>query len=135
MRGGGHSTFGVTVAAIAMAAAVSPARAVEIEQLLGRWSVSEYDECQYADDSEGAPLHIRREGSEILIGNYGWLCSVPEADWKKDGDFLVATAKECGQEGGDDPFDENFELGLSDKDELLMAKDATSGLRRCPAVQ
>lgn len=127
-----HGTFGVATAIIATMASVQPAHAVKLEQLFGRWTISEYDECQYADDSEGAPLQIRRENGEIWIGNYGWLCSVPEADWKKDGDFLVGAAKDCGQEGGDDPFDETFVLGLSPKDELLMAKDATTGYRRCP---
>ena len=129
-----HGTFGLTAAIATMAASV-PARAVELDQLLGRWSTSEYDECQYADDSEGAPLQIRREGDEIWIGNYGWLCSVPVADWKKDGDFIVGAAKACGMEGGDETYDETFVLGLSSKDELLMAKDATGGYRRCPAAE
>ncbi|MCB1380472.1 MAG: hypothetical protein KDK89_19200 [Alphaproteobacteria bacterium] len=127
------SAIGLT-AAIASVAAAAPARAVELEQLVGRWSIPEYDECSYPDNSEGAPLAIRRDGDEIWIGNYGWLCSVPVKDWKKDGGFLVGSAKGCGMEGGDDTFDETFVLGLNGKDELLMSADATDGLRRCPAV-
>ena len=129
-----HGTFGLT-AAIAAMAAPSSARAVDLDQLLGRWSVAEYDECLNADDSEGAPLAIRRDGNEIWVGNYGWLCSVPVAEWKKDGGFLVGAAKGCGMEGSEDTYDETFVLGLSAKDELLMSKDDTTGLRRCPAVQ
>jgi hypothetical protein len=131
---GAHGTFELSAAAIVMMASTSPAYAVELDQLLGRWSIAEYDECSAADDSEGAPLRLRREGDEIWIGNYGWLCSVPVSEWKKDGEFLVGAAKECGQEGGDDPFDETFVLGLNSKGELLMARDATDGLRRCPAT-
>ena len=130
-----HGTFGLTAAAIASMAALSPARAVELEQVLGRWSSLEIDECQYADDSEAAPLHVRREGGDILVGNYGWLCSVPAGEWKKDGGFLVGKAKACGQEGGEESFDETLVLGLNGRDELLMSRDATDGLRRCPAVQ
>jgi hypothetical protein len=123
----------LTVVATAAIAFAVPAAAVEIEQLLGRWSSPELDECQYADDSEGAPLHIRQQDGETLIGNYGWLCGV--TDWKKEDGFLVGSTKDCGMEGGDDTFDENFVLGLNGKDELLMAKDATVGLRRCPVMQ
>ena len=47
-----------------------------------------------------------REGDEIYVGNYGWLCSVPMAEWKTDGAFLVGEAKACGMEGGDDTFDQ-----------------------------
>jgi hypothetical protein len=130
---GAQGMIGLTAAIAAMAIAV-PARAVELDQLVGRWSSLEHDDCQYADDSEGAPLAIRREGDEIWIGNYGWLCSVPAADWKRDGDFLAGSAKDCGMEGGDDTFDENFVLGLNGKDQLLMVKDATGGMRRCPAA-
>lgn len=120
--------LGSTVAVIA--AMATNAQAVEIDQLVGRWSSQELDECQYPDDSEGAPLQIRQQDGETWIGNYGWLCGV--TDWKKDGDFLVGSAKDCGMEGGDDTFNEDFVLGLKGKDELLMAKDATDGLRRCP---
>jgi hypothetical protein len=128
-----HGTFELTAAAFAVIAGVSPAHAIGIEQVLGRWSVAEYDECGYADDSEGAPLHIRREGDETLIGNYGWLCSVK--DWKSEGGFLIGAAKACGHEGEEETFDDTIVLGLSSSDELLMSRDATSGLRRCPAAQ
>ena len=123
--------LGSTVAVFTLMAA--DAQAIEIEQLLGRWSSAELDECQYPDNSEGAPLAIRAQDGETLIGNYGWLCSVK--NWTKDGDFLVGAATGCAQEGGDDTFDEEFVLGLSHKDELLMAKDAAQGLRRCPVQQ
>jgi hypothetical protein len=121
------------VAAAAVTAMTVPAVSIEIDQLIGRWSSSELDECQYADDSEGAPLQIRQQDGETLIGNYGWLCGV--TNWKTEDGFLVGSAKDCGMEGGDDTFDENFVLGLNSEDELLMAKDATAGLRRCPVMQ
>jgi hypothetical protein len=127
------TAIGFSAAAIASVAAMPSARAVEIEQLLGRWSVLEYDECAYPDDSEAAPLKISKDEDGTHIGNYGWLCTV--RDWTKDGSFLVGTARDCGAEGGDDPFDQEFQLGLNDKDELLMSKDDTTGLRRCPAAQ
>ena len=127
-----HSSIGfASLAAAAMACAV-PAAAVELDQLIGRWSSPDLDECQYGDDSEGAPLQIRHDADGTAIGNYGWVCVVK--DWTKDGDFLVGAARDCGQEGGDDPFEETFVLGLNGKDELLMSKDATAGLRRCPAL-
>jgi hypothetical protein len=130
-----HTSLSLTTAALAGLALTLPAQALEIDQLLGRWSGLDVDECVYADDSEGAPLNIRREGDEIYVGNYGWLCSVPVAEWKKDGAFLVGEAKACGMEGGDDTFDEVLVLGLNDKDQLLLAKDPTAeGLRRCPAA-
>ena len=130
-----NSSIGLTAAALAGLAFVLPAQALEIEQLLGRWSDPDLDECVYADDSEGAPLNIRREGDEIYVGNYGWLCSVPMAEWKTDGAFLVGEAKACGMEGGDDTFDQVLVLGLNDKDQLLLTKDPTAaGLRRCPAA-
>ncbi len=131
---GAQTSRGVTAAALMGLAASAPAHALEIEQVLGRWS-STIEDCQYPDNSEAAPLHIRREGGEIWIGNYGWLCSVPAGDWKKDGDFLVAEAKACGQEGDEETFDETLVLGLNARDELLMAKDQTDGLLRCPAAQ
>ena len=132
MRMASQGSAVLTVAITSLALSAS-ARAVEIEQLLGRWSSTEFDECQYADDSEGAPLHIRQENGETLISNYGFLCSVK--DWKQDGDFLVGSAKACGMEGGEDTFDETYRLGLNDKGELLMSETETTGLRRCPAVQ
>lgn len=125
---------GLTAAAIATLALAPAAHAVELEQLLGRWSSLELDECIYPADSEAAPLQVRQEGNDIWIGNYGWLCSVPVTDWKKDGDFLSASARACGQEGGDDTFDQDFLLGLSADDRLLMARDDKTGLRRCPAA-
>ena len=70
------------------------------------------------------PLNIRREGDEIYVGNYGWLCSVPLAAWKKDGAFFIGEARDCGMEGGDDTFDEVLVLGLNDKDQLLLTKDS-----------
>jgi hypothetical protein len=130
-----NSSIGLTAAALAGLAFVLPAQALEIEQLLGRWSDPDLDECVYADDSEGAPLNIRREGDEIYVGNYGWLCSVPLTAWKKDGAFFIGEARDCGMEGGDDTFDEVLVLGLNDKDQLLLTKDpAAKGLRRCPAA-
>ena len=130
-----NSSIGLTTAALAGLAFALPAEALEIDQLLGRWSNPDLDECVYADDSEGAPLNIRREGDEIYVGNYGWLCSVPVAEWKKDGAFFIGAAKDCGMEGGDDTFDEVLVLGLNDKDQLLLTKDPTvAGLRRCPAA-
>lgn len=112
----------------------SPAPAVEIGQLLGRWSSTELDECAYPDDSEGAPLKIARDEQGTHIGNYGWLCTVTE--WTKDGDFLVGKAVGCGMEGGDDTFDETFVLGLNAKDQLLMSEEeGAAGLRRCPPVK
>jgi hypothetical protein len=130
-----NSSIGLTAAALAGLAFVLPAQALEIEELLGRWSDPDLDECVYADDSEGAPLNIRREGDEIYVGNYGWLCSVPLTAWKKDGAFFIGEARDCGMEGGDDTFDEVLVLGLNDKDQLLLTKDpAAKGLRRCPAA-
>ncbi len=129
---GAHGMTGLAMAAIASMVFAAPVHAVEIQQLLGRWSSLELDECQYADDSEGAPLAIRQQDGETLIGNYGWLCGVK--DWKKDGNFLVGSAKDCGMEGGDDTFDQDFVLGLNDKDQLLMSKEDKTGLRRCPAA-
>jgi len=130
-----HTSVSLTTAALAGLAFPLPAQALEIDQLLGRWSNPALDECVYADDSEGAPLNIRREGDEIYVGNFGWLCSVPVAEWKKDGAFFIGEAKDCGMEGGDDTFDEVLVLGLNDKDQLLVAKDPTAeGLRRCPAA-
>lgn len=129
---GNGSAIGLGSAAIAAMVCAAPAHALEIEQVLGRWSSPDLDECQYADDSEGAPLKIERNAEGTHIGNYGWLCTVK--DWTKDGGFLTGTARNCGQEGGDDSFDETFVLGLSSKGELLMARDATDGLRRCPAA-
>ena len=130
-----HTSMSLTTAALAGLALALPAQALEIEQLLGRWSGLDLDECVYADDSEGAPLNIRREGDEIYVGNYGWLCSVPLAAWKKDGAFFIGEARDCGMEGGDDTFDEVLVLGLNDKDQLLLTKDpAAEGLRRCPAA-
>lgn len=128
--------FALSALALASMAAAPVARAVEIDKLLGRWSSPDLDDCGYADDSEGAPLAIRRVEGEIWIGNYGWLCSVPVADWKKDGDYLVASAKACGLEGGDDTFDEDFRLGLDAEDRLLMDGDGTvAAFRRCPAAE
>lgn len=121
-----------TVVIVTMAVA-GPARAVEIDQLLGRWSSLDLDECQYADDSEGAPFSIHKDEDGTHLGNYGWLCTVK--DWKQDGSFLVGFAKDCGSEGGDDPFEQQFRLGLNDQDRLLMSDTDTTGLRRCPAVQ
>ncbi len=132
---GAQTGMSMTTAAIAGLALALPAQALELEQLLGRWSALDRDECAYADDSEGAPLSIRREGDEIYVGNYGWLCSVPAAEWQTDGTFLVGDARACGMEGGDDTFDEVLVLGLNDKDQLLLTKDpAAQGLRRCPAA-
>ena len=132
---GMHTSMSLTTAALAGLALALPVEALEIEQVLGRWSDPDLDECVYADDSEGAPLKIRREGDEIYVGNYGWLCSVAVAEWKKDGAFLVGEAKACGMEGGDDTFDQVLVLGLNDKDQLLLTKDPTAAaLRRCPAA-
>ncbi len=133
MRAAGIGSMGLATAVIASMTSASSAYAVEIEQLLGRWSVTEYDECQYADDSEGAPLKLERDAEGTHIGNYGWLCTVKA--WTKDGDFLLGSAKDCGSEGGDDTFDEDFVLGLNAQDRLLMSRDDKTGLRRCPAVQ
>jgi len=130
---GAHGHIAVTAAAIVSMALSSVARALEVEQIVGRWSGAEYDECVHPDDSEAAPLRIAHDADGTHIGNYGWLCTVKE--WKMDGDFLVGSAKDCGQEGGDDTFDENFTLGLNARDELIFSKDGTAGLRRCPAVQ
>lgn len=132
-------TQGILVLAatvIASAAANEAARAVDTGQLLGRWSSLDVDECVHADDSEGAPLAIRRVEDEIWIGNFGWLCSVPVADWKKDGNSLVASAKGCGLEGGDDTFDEDFRLSLDADDRLVMAGGGTAAaFRRCPVAR
>ena len=130
-----NTSMSLTTAALAGLALALPAQALEIEQLFGRWSDPDLNECVYADDSEGAPLNIRREGDEIYVGNYGWLCSVPMAEWKTDGAFLVGEAKACGTVMVNDTFDEVLVLGLNDKDQLLLTKDPTAaGLRRCPAA-
>ncbi|MCA0434194.1 MAG: hypothetical protein LCH46_13130 [Proteobacteria bacterium] len=129
----GTLTFGLTTMAIAAVAAASQARALEIEQVLGRWSVMEYDQCTQPEDSDDRPIRIARVEDGYDIGNYGWLCSVKT--WKKDGAFLVGEAKDCGEEGGGETFDDTFVLSLNARDELLMDREATSGLRRCPAEQ
>ena len=131
MRSGARGMSGLTAAATAIAFA-SPAPAVEIDRLVGRWSSPDFDECQYADVSEGAPIRIVLDEQGTHIGNYGWLCTVKE--WKQDGDFLMGEAKACGQEGGDDPFDEVFRLGLDGEDRLVMS-DGGTALRRCPVAQ
>jgi hypothetical protein len=133
MMQGGHGILGLAAAAIVTMASAGPAHAVEIGQLLGRWSAPDLEECQYADDSEGAPLQIRREQGETLIGKYGWLCSVK--DWKTDGDFLTGTSKGCGQEGDGETFDTDFRIGLNAQDQLMMVDgDITNIYRRCPAA-
>ncbi len=125
--------IGLTAVAIAMALA-SPARAVEIDRLTGRWSSLDLDECQYPDDSEAAPLRIEHDADATHIGNYGWLCTV--SDWKRDDGDLVGEAKACGQEGGDETFDQAFRLGLDGGDRLIMTDGGTvTALRRCPAAQ
>ena len=124
---------GMIRVATAVSAMATTASAADIDKMLGRWSGPAYDECDYADDSEGAPLKITNDANGTHLGSYGWLCTVK--DWKQDGDFLVGLAKDCGQEGGDYTFELKVELSLNDKDELLMGKDASIGLRRCPAVQ
>ena len=131
MRNAQVGMTGLTAVAAALIT-TAPAQAVEIERLVGRWSSPDFDECQYADDSEGAPLRIVLDEQGTHIGNYGWLCIVKE--WKQDGDFLVGEARACGQEGGDDPFDEAFRLGLDGEDRLVMS-DGGATLRRCPVVQ
>ena len=121
-------------ATMALTVVTTPqARALEIDQLVGRWSSTALDECVYPEDSEGAPLRIIRSEGGTEIGNYGWLCTVKS--WTKDGDFLVGEAKACGQEGDGETFDDSFVLGLNAKGELLMSKDSTDGLRRCPETQ
>jgi hypothetical protein len=125
----------VTTAALAGLAFAVPAQALEIDQLLGRWSNLDSDECVYPDNSEAAPLSIRRDGENIDIGNYVWMCAVPAGDWKTDGEYITASATACGQEGGDDPFDQDFRLGLDKQDRLLMVDgETTTTLRRCPAA-
>ncbi|MFN0194010.1 MAG: hypothetical protein ACKVP5_18895 [Aestuariivirga sp.] len=122
--------LGLTPAFIASVAAISAAHAVEIDDVLGRWSTTEYDECGYADNSEGAPIRIARDEDGTSIGNYGWLCTVKT--WSKDGDFLVGSG-DCGSEGGDDPFTAGFRIGLNREGQLVMAQgEAESLLRRCP---
>lgn len=127
-----HVGISITAAIAAMSLS-SPGHAVDIDQLLGRWSSPDLDECAYADDSEGAPLKIEQDAEGTHIGNYGWLCTVQS--WTARGDFLVGQARECGQEGGDDPFDQEFTLGLNDKDQLLMSDTDTTAYRRCPAAK
>ncbi|MFO1123247.1 MAG: hypothetical protein U1F47_13125 [Hyphomicrobiales bacterium] len=130
-----QASMSIATAAFAGLALTMPAKAVEIQQLLGRWSSPDLDECGEPDNSEGAPLSIRLESGEVWIGNYGWLCSVPVGDWRADGDFLTGSARACGQEGGDDPFDQDFRLGLDKQDRLLMVDgETTTTLRRCPAA-
>lgn len=134
MRAHALMNFGLPAAAIASMAVLPPAHALDVDRVLGRWSGMEYDDCGHADDSEGAPLKIWREGDETLIGNYGWLCAVKQ--WSRDGGLLVGSAKDCGSEGDDDTFDQDFRIGLNDKDQLVLIEGAMTGtLRRCPAAQ
>ena len=66
----------MTAAAIMPLAAGVPASAAQIDEMLGRWSADNQQDCAYADNSEAAPLSVTSDGQGYQIGNYGWSCGV-----------------------------------------------------------
>lgn len=110
----------LTAAAFMPLAIISPAVAVPIGDMLGRWSADGLKDCANAENTEGAPLQVARDDYGTHIGNYGWLCSVKT--WAEDGVLLKGSAT-CASEGGGDDDTSTLRLGLTNDDQLLLIDD------------
>ena len=128
-----HGNLGVaaTLAGLALA---SPAHAVELDQVLGRWGNADgaYD-CKAEAGTETAPVKIETDGGGFYVSAYAWGCTVKAPQWRGD---LIGGEASCGSEGDGEITSGHIELGLTATGQLLLTRDGMAEtLDRCVARQ
>jgi hypothetical protein len=137
MMRGVHAIAGLTGMAVSAVLASSCARALEIDEVIGRWespSVPKAYDCKAESGTETQPVEITREDGKIYVGAYAWGCYVETFNPLG---VMVTGKAVCSEEGGDGQSNPIYEatliLGLTPEDQLIVADDSNvTVLNRCP---
>ena len=128
-----HGNLGVaaTLAGLALA---SPAHAVELDQVLGRWGSADgsYD-CKAEAGTETAPVKVETDGGGFYVGAYAWGCTVKVPQHRGS---LIGGDATCASEGDGEITPGHIDLGLTAAGQLLLTRDGTAEtLHTCVARQ